>query len=537
MRVLAAQINPTLGDLEGNCRKVLDTLSRAKGVDIVLFPELTLCGYFPDDLLLDRTFIDAMEKKLEEIRPRTKGLFAAVGLARWNESGKEKPLYNSAAIFADGKLLGFKNKTLLPTYDVFDERRYFEPGGEEPIWTYKGKKIAVTICEDVWQHAGLLDGYADYRRDPVLELKDKRPDLMLNMSGSPYYYKRGDARIEVFRAAAQTLKCPVVFCNQVGANDQLVFDGHSLFINEKAELVRKAKGFVEEDFIVDLKLVPEKYVENPIGDLYSALVLGVHDYFHKQGFQKAIVGLSGGIDSALVACIAKDALGAKNVLALTMPSRFSSPGSVDDSRALVETLGVELKEISIEPIFKQYLAHLEPMFQGKPFDETEENLQSRIRGNILMAFSNKFGCILLNTGNKSEMAMGYCTLYGDMAGGLGVLHDVTKLQIYELARFIKVIPESIINKVPSAELKENQTDFDTLPPYDVLDLIIEDYVEKRFSIEEIALKRGQPIEFVRGIVHKIHLNEYKRRQAPIGIRVTEKAFSKGRIVPIVQKWK
>jgi len=540
MRVLAAQINPTIGDLEGNTRKVLDALRRAKEgkVEIVLFPELTLSGYFPDDLLLDRSFIDAIAEKIEVIRPETKGLFAVVGLPRWNPSGKEKPLYNSAAIFAGGKLLGYKNKILLPTYDVFDERRYFEPGGEEQVWDYQGRRIAVTICEDVWQHTKSLDGYTDYNRDPVNELKELRPDLVLNLSASPYYFQRKDVRLTVFQSVAKTLRCPVILCNQVGANDQLVFDGHSLHIDERGQLIQMAKGFVEADLIADLKgsNKPPFRNENPIADLYSALVLGVHDYFHKQGFEKALVGLSGGIDSALVLCIAKEALGAKNVLAITMPSRYSSRGSVDDSVELAKILGVELKKISIEPIYKEYLSLLGPMFNGLPLNETEENLQTRIRGMILMAFSNKLGHLLLNTGNKSEMAMGYCTLYGDMAGGLGVLHDVAKLQVYQLAEFVQMIPEAIIKKVPSAELKENQTDMDVLPPFEILDPILEDYVERRLTAEEISKKRKAPIELVRGIVHKVHMSEYKRRQAPIGIRVTQKAFSKGRVVPIVQKW-
>jgi len=535
MRILAAQINPTIGDLEGNTRLVLDALRRAKQkkVDVVLFPELTLSGYFPDDLLLDPTFIDAIAEKLEVILPETKGLFVAVGLPRWNPSRKEKPLYNSVAVFADGKLLGFKNKTLLPTYDVFDERRYFEPDEEQQIWEYNGKRIAITICEDVWQHSGTV-GDTSYRFDPVLQLKAKKPDLVLNLSGSPYYFERTDVRLSVFQAVAKTLHCPVVLCNQVGANDQLVFDGHSLYIDARGDLIQVAKGFAEDDFLVDLEAPKTScpVPENGIKDLYSALVLGVRDYFHKQGFNKAILGLSGGIDSALVACIAKDALGVSNLLAITMPSRFSSKGSIDDSAHLAKILGIELRTVSIESLFKEYLHLLGPLC-----DLAKENLQPRIRGMILMAYSNETGALLLNTGNKSEMAMGYCTLYGDMAGALGVLHDVTKLQVYKLAEYVGVIPEAIIKKVPSAELKENQTDFDTLPSYEVLDPIIEDYIEERLSVEEIAKRRGQSIEFVRDLVHKIHLAEYKRRQAPIGIRVTQKAFSKGRIVPIVQKWK
>jgi NAD+ synthase (glutamine-hydrolysing) len=544
MKVFAAQINPTIGDLKKNTAKVLAALERAKKAkaEIVIFPELTLSGYFPDDLLLDPTFIDACAAKLEEIRPKTTGLFVCVGLPRKNESGKEKPLHNSVAVFSDGKLLGFKDKTLLPTYDVFDERRYFEPGRDEPIWEFRGKKIAVTICEDVWQHSGTV-GYTHYRSDPVLELKKKRPDLLLNLSGSPYYFNRKDVRLSVFRSVATTLGCPVVLVNQVGVNDQLVFDGHSLHLNAKGELIQIAKGFAEDDLIVDLgkHSAPCPLPENGIKDLHSALVLGVRDYFHKQGFKKAIIGLSGGIDSALVACIAADALGAENLLCLGLPSRYSSPTSLKDADALAKKLGVAFRVVSIDPLFQTYLDLLEPMFKGRPMDMTEENLQSRIRGMILMAFSNKEGSILLNTGNKSEMAMGYTTLYGDMAGGLGVLHDVNKLTIYKLAAYVnrerEVIPRAIIDKVPSAELKENQTDFETLPPYEILDPVIEDYIEEGLSAQKIAKKRDLPLKKVEEIVHKIHLAEYKRRQAPIGIRVTQKAFSKGRYVPIVQKWK
>lgn len=544
MKLLAAQVNPTVGDLDGNAAKVLAALKRAKekNADLILFPELVLSGYFPDDLLLDPSYIEAIWQKLQEIVPHTKGLFAAIGLPRLNPLKKEKPLYNSVAICIDGKIAGFKNKTLLPTYDVFHERRYFESDPEQPIWEYKGYKIGVTICEDAWQHTGTV-GYTDYCIDPVLELKKKKPDLVLNCSASPYYYKRTDTRQSVFQAVSKTLQCPLILCNQVGVNDQLVFDGHSLYINEKAELVSIAKGFVEDDLLVDLesKSAPCKLPENGIKDLYSALVLGVRDYFQKQGFTKAILGLSGGIDSTVTACIAVDALGASNVLALNLPSRHSSKGSVDDSEKLAQNLKIELKNISIDSLYQSYLDLLEPSFKKKPFDLTEENLQSRIRAMILMSFSNKFGHILLTTGDKSEMAMGFTTLYGDMAGGLGVLHDVTKTHVYQLARFInrekEIIPKEILDKPPSPELRDNQVASDTLPKYEILDPIIEDYIEERLSPEEIAKKRKQPLEFVEKLIHLMHAAEYKRRQTPISIRVTQKAFNKGRIVPIVQKWK
>jgi NAD+ synthase (glutamine-hydrolysing) len=542
MRAQISQLNFTIGDLEGNGRKILQALDRARlnKVDIVLFSELALSGYPPEDLLLDRSFIEAVEKKLLEIGPATKGLFVAVGLPRKNPTKKEKPLFNSAAIFIDGQLVGFKDKILLPTYDVFDERRYFEPGKEEKVFEYLGWKIGVTICEDAWQHAGAV-GYSDYHRDPIEELPEL--NLLLNLSASPYYYKRTDVRRSVFEKCAQSLRAPILVCNQVGANDQLIFDGHSLFMNEKGELIQLAKGFVEEDLLIDLSanVCPCRMPENGIQGLYASLVLGVRDYFTKQGFSKAILGLSGGIDSALVACIAKDALGAGQVSALALPSRFSTSSSLQDARQLAHNLGIGLKEVPIEEMFQASLHILEPHFGGRPFDATEENLQTRIRGTLLMAFSNKFGSLLLNTGNKSEMAMGYTTLYGDMAGGLGVLQDVTKMQVYELSRMLnqqqEIIPASILSKPPSAELRPNQTDQDTLPPYEVLDPILEDYLEEFLTPQEIAQRRGQPLPFIQKIIKSIHLAEYKRRQAPIGLRVTSKAFSKGRVVPIVQKWK
>ena len=544
MKVFAAQINPIIGDIEGNALKICKALDRARNVeaDIVLFPELTLSGYPPEDLLLDRSFIEALAEKLVEIAPFTKGLFAVIGLPRKNPSGIEKPLYNSAAVFSDGKLLGFHNKQLLPTYDVFDEMRFFQPGDQASTFEYLGRKIAVTICEDLWQHSGTV-GYTHYRVDPVQQLEEVEVDLILNLSASPYYFKRKDTRVDVFAKAAKSLSAPLVLCNQVGANDQLVFDGHSMYINEKGELIRLAKGFVEDDLIVDLNVLacPCSLPEDGIRDLYSALVLGVRDYFGKQGLKKALLGLSGGIDSALVACIAKEALGAENVLALMMPSRFTAASSLADAELLASRLGIELHQVSIEPLFEGALSVLEPHFQGRPWDATEENLQSRARCQILMAFSNKFGALVLNAGNKSEMAMGYTTLYGDMCGGLGVLHDVTKQYVYQLARFInrerEIIPISILQKEPSAELKADQKDTDVLPPFEILDAVIEDYVEERLPLEQIAERRGVSLELLQEIASKIHLAEYKRRQTPIAIRVTQKAFSKGRNVPIVQKWR
>lgn len=543
MKIQATQINAVVGDIEGNARKVLAGLERAREAqaDIVLFPELTLIGYPPEDLLLDLPLIKAAERKLQELAPATVGMFVVVGLARKVLQHKEKPLHNSAAVFVDGALVGFKDKTLLPTYDVFDERRFFEPGTGPSVFIYKGQRIGITICEDAWQHAGCV-GYSDYPQDPIQELAEQGIDLLLNLSASPYNRKRLDDRAALFAKSAKTLRCPVIMCNQVGANDQLVFDGHSLYINSKGELAAIAKGFEEDDLSVDLSLpaLPIQIPSQEPQNLYSALVLGVRDYFQKQNFSRAILGLSGGIDSAVTACIAVQALGKDNVSVLNMPSRYSSQAGQIDAAQLASNLGISIQTISIDGLFQHYLDTVAPFFAGLNEDITEENLQSRIRGMLLMAFSNKLGSLVLAAGNKSEMAMGYTTLYGDMVGALGVLQDVTKTNVYGLAKWInrdgEIIPKSILDKLPSPELKAGQVSFDRLPPFEVLDPILEDYLEERLSPKEIAAKRGQLLPIVEEIIRRIHAAEYKRRQAPPGIRVTTKAFSRGRNIPIVQKW-
>jgi NAD+ synthase (glutamine-hydrolysing) len=543
MRVFVAQLNPVVGDLEGNTLKIIQALDRArvKQADVVLFPELTLCGYPPEDLLLHQSFIDAQEECLKKIIHASAGLMIFVGLVRRNVSTGEKPIFNSAAVICDGKLLGFEDKRLLPTYDVFDERRYFEPGTTSQIWEYKGKKIGVLICEDIWQHAGYVS-YTQYAKDPVLDFLASAPDLILNLSASPYQFQKPTVRVDVCIKCAKTLRCPVILCCQVGGNDQLIFDGYSIYVDKEGKLCQLAKGFEEDDMVVDLGVAPApfSFTYDPIQDLYKALVLGVRDYFHKSGFKKGCLGLSGGIDSALVACIAVDALGKDNVLAITMPSRYSSEGSVDDSRVLAHNLGIELLEIPIEQPFQSFLDLLEPQFQGKGPDATEENMQARIRGTILMAISNKLGHIVLSTGNKSEMGMGYCTLYGDMCGGLSVISDVTKQHVYTLCRWLnrekEVIPVSIINKIPSAELRPDQKDSDSLPPYEVIDKVLQGYVEEYLSPEEIAKKYDVPTEVAIDLVRRIHRAEYKRRQGAPGLRVSKKAFRVGRRYPIVQGW-
>lgn len=543
MRILVAQLNPIIGDLEGNTQKILETLehARAQKADIVLFPELSICGYPPEDLLLHASFIESMQQHLEKIIQASQSLIVIVGLARRNLSNGEKPLLNSAAVIEDGKLLGYQDKCLLPTYDVFDERRYFEPGSSTKIWELHGKKIGITICEDIWQHGGYVD-FTRYHRDPVLEMLPLQPDLLLNLSASPYQFRKPDVRINVCTKAAKTLHCPVVLCCQVGGNDQLIFDGYSVFIDAEGRLRQLGSGFEEQEMMIDLEtpapICSFKYDE--LGDLYQALVLGVRDYFHKSGFRKGCLGLSGGIDSALVACIAVDALGAENVLGISMPSRYSSEGSINDARRLAKNLQIEFQTIPIEGPFEDYLQLLDPFFMGKSPDVTEENLQARIRGMILMALSNKLGYLVLSTGNKSEMALGYCTLYGDMCGGLGVISDVTKTQVYTLARWInrdqEVIPSPSIEKPPSAELRPHQKDSDSLPDYTIIDGVLKAYVEDFLAPEQIAKKYGWPLEVVLDLVHRIHLAEYKRRQAPPGIRVSKKAFLVGRCYPIVQGW-
>jgi NAD+ synthase (glutamine-hydrolysing) len=544
MKILVAQLDPTIGDFEGNTKKIVAALKRGRkeGVDLVVFPEMAICGYQPGDLLLHAPFVEESEAALSAIVPETKGIAAVIGLVRKNQNGGEKTLFNSAAVIQDGKLLGFHDKILLPNYDVFDERRYFEPGREVKHWELKGKRVAVLICEDIWQHAGMV-GYTHYKTDPVAEVKKGGVDLLLNLSASPYHYQKPDMRVQVCVAAAKSLHVPVIMCCQVGGNDQLVFDGYSCCVNEKGELQQLAKGFEEEEMVVDLgqKRAPAPFHYDPVRDLYSALVLGVRDYFRKQGFKKACLGLSGGIDSALVACIAVEALGKENVQGVMMPSRYSSEGSITDAELLGKNLGIELIAIPIEKIYGSYLETLEPHFKGKPFDVTEENLQARIRGTLLMALSNKYGSLLLSTGNKSEMALGYCTLYGDMAGGLAVISDVTKMQVYALANWInrqgEVIPRSTVEKTPSAELRPNQKDTDTLPEYPVIDAVLQGYVEDLLSPEEIARKHTLPLPVVEELIHRIYCAEYKRRQAPPGIRVSRRAFRAGRRYPIVQNWK
>lgn len=544
MRILLAQINPTIGDIHGNTEKIIASIRTAKkkGAHLVVFSELVIPGYPPHDFLLLPHFVDAISAALKSIVEASKGIGVIVGTVRQNPVRGEKCLCNSAAVIEDCMLLGFQDKALLPTYDVFDERRFFEPAHEAMrLWKICGQEIGITICEDIWQHSDLLK-YTSYLRDPIQDLFPLHPQLVVNLSASPFSLSKADSRQTVSSRAARALNCPLLLCNQVGSNDSLIFDGHSLYVDAKGTLIERAKGFEEDFLLVDLAAgsSPKVFANNPMEELYKALVLGVRDYFYKSGFKRACLGLSGGVDSALVACIAVEALGKDNVLGVLMPSRYSSPGSLSDAKLLARTLGIQTQEISIEGPFQSYLDALNPIFSDLPSDVTEENIQARVRGALLMAISNKLGYIVLSTGNKSELAMGYATLYGDMCGGLAVISDVTKQQIYALSNWInrqsEIIPKSTIQKPPSAELRPNQRDSDSLPDYAIVDNVLQAYVEDHQAPEIIARRFGYPLELVEDLVRRIHRNEYKRRQGAPGLRVSEKAFAVGRHFPIVQRY-
>jgi NAD+ synthase (glutamine-hydrolysing) len=540
MKILIAQLNPTIGDILGNTRKVLEAMRWGKehGIECICFPEMTLCGYAPDDMVLHSTFIEDMEKHLDIIVRESKGITALVGLVRKNSMREEKGLLNSAAVVSDGKLLGFHDKWLLPTYDVFNERRYFARGKTIQVWNIHGKRIGIVICEDMWQNAGEEISGTSYPWDPVKELKVYKPDILFNLTASPFQSRKADIRVKVCTAAAKTLHCPVVYACQVGANGSVIFDGYSLFVDEEGVLRNVAKGFQEDYMVIDTEKKSNSipFEHDPMYDTFAALRLGVKDYFQKSGQTKAVIGLSGGIDSALVAVIVTEALGKENVTGVYMPTRYSSEESEEDARELAHNLGIAFKVVEIDALFEQYLQLLGPHFDALEEDITEENIQARIRGTILMAFSNKFKSLLLCTGNKSELALGYCTLYGDMCGGIAVIGDILKTEAYQLAHWInrekEIIPQRTIEKPPSAELRHNQKDSDTLPPYDIVDKIIRGYVEEYQNLNEIAKNNHIDIETVRYVVGRIYKAEHKRRQAPPSLRISKKSFAVGRKKPL-----
>jgi NAD+ synthase (glutamine-hydrolysing) len=549
VKIALAQINPTVGDFDGNTAKIVDFTRRAAegGAALAVFPELAICGYPPADLLEKTSFVARAGEAMQEAAAATASLPIAVicGFVTPAENGSGKRARNSAALLRNGKIEFTQSKRLLPFYDVFDEQRYFAPAERQKLLCLGGNRVALTICEDAWNDKGFWP-HRLYAVDPVEELMGEAGDgegsIIINISASPYWRKKRQLRFEMLAAIAKHHCVPVIMVNQVGGNDSLIFDGSSLAIGPDGQLLARAQAFEEDLVYVDTKTLtgdirPKDHTQD--AGIYEALVLGTRDYVRKCGFSRGIVGLSGGIDSALVACIAVDALGKQNVRGVTMPSQYSSTGSVDDSRVLADNLGVRLDRIPIEGLFQSYEQALAPVFAGTKSDLTEENIQSRIRGALLMAMSNKFGALVLTTGNKSEMSVGYCTLYGDMVGALAVIGDVVKTRVYDLCRYInrerEIIPAAILEKPPSAELRPGQKDTDSLPPYDVLDPILEAYVERYETPEAIAAEHGFDLELVRSVVKLVERSEYKRQQAAPVLKVTEKAFGMGRRFPIAVK--
>jgi NAD+ synthetase len=543
MRIALAQLNTTVGDIAGNERLVLEAYRR--GVEaqakLVLTPELSLTGYPPRDLLLRESFIRANQAALERLAGVVGEVGLIVGFVGENPQRPGRPLTNAAALLHRGRVVAIRTKTLLPTYDVFDEDRYFEPASENAVIHWEGCRLGLTICEDIWNDAE-FGVQRRYRPDPAAALVASGAEILINLSASPWQLGKEQRRCALLRSLARRHQVPVVYCNLVGGNDELVFDGRSLAFNAAGGCLGEAAHFASDFLVVDTEAAGDRPLA-PVADealLHDALVLGMRDYVGKCGFRSVVLGLSGGIDSALVAALAVDALGAENVRGLALPTEFSSAGSIDDALSLAANLGIRFDVVPIQGAFEALKRQMEPLFEGRPEDTTEENLQARLRGVTLMAMSNKFGSLLLTTGNKSELAVGYCTLYGDMCGGLAVISDLPKTWVYRVSRWInrdrEIIPPSSITKAPSAELRPNQTDQDSLPPYDVLDAILEAYVvEDRPAAEIIAA--GFSEADVRRVVRLIDLSEYKRRQAAPGLKVTSRAFGVGRRQPVAQRWR
>ena len=542
MKIAIAQINTTVGDFDGNSDKIVDAWRRADaaGAERVVLPELALCGYPPRDLLAKPAFLRQNQAALERLAKRGGRAVAVVGHASVNETDSGRPARNSAAVLRDGQIIDVRHKTLLPTYDVFDEDRYFESATDNTPVEILGKKIGITICEDIWNDE-VFPNDRRYGRRPADELAAGGAELLLNLSASPWNLGKEHSRHVLLSQLSAKAGCPVVYCNLVGGNDELVFDGGSQYYNGHGVLGASGAMFAEDLLLVDTETIEPKLSDTSADDekLHKALSLGVRDYLHKCGFASAVIGLSGGIDSAVTAVIAVDALSAENVRGVAMPSQYSSQGSLDDAERLANALGIRYDIVPIEPVFEQLKSQLGDIFDGLDEDTAEENMQARIRGNILMSMSNKFGSLLLTTGNKSELAVGYCTLYGDMCGGLAVISDLPKTRVYSLAKWInrerEIIPESTLTKPPSAELRPDQVDQDSLPPYDVLDSILEAYVVDGQDAESI-IASGHDKATVQRIIRLINLNEYKRRQAAPGIKVTSKAFGVGRRIPVAKRF-
>lgn len=557
MRYALAQINPTVGDIAGNSEQIRDAINAAReqAADLVVFPELAIIGYPPKDLLLKPEAINRCDRAIEELATHCTGIAALIGFPCRSPHPSGRLLLNAAAFCADGKVSHRFAKSLLPTYDVFDESRYFEPatGENDELCDFKGARLGISICEDLWNDPEVVERQI-YHDDPIGRLAGAGANVLINCSASPFVVGKHDFRLRLFRSAAKRHGIPVLYCNQVGGNDELVFDGNSCAIGADGELIAHAKDFDSDLLIVDLPAQQAQRIETAGGgieSMYHALVLGLRDYCRKCGFKSIVLGLSGGIDSAVTAALAVAALGSENVCGVTMPSRYSSDGSVSDAEDLAKRMGIEFHTIAIENAHSAFEDMLAPAFNGQESGVAEENVQARIRGVIMMAMSNKFGSLLVTTGNKSELAVGYCTLYGDMCGGLAVISDVPKMMVWELARWINdsvasplrqqfggaVIPEDSITKPPSAELRPDQMDQDSLPPYEVLDEIIERYVEHEQPAQRILDEvHGVDEQMIRRVIRLIDLNEYKRKQAAPGLKVTSRAFGFGRRMPIAQRY-
>jgi NAD+ synthase (glutamine-hydrolysing) len=547
MKIALAQTNSTVGDLCGNAKRILEFARRAaeRGANVVVFPELSLTGYPPRDLLEKASFLDRTEQHLERLAADAAPLNVSIICGTVTRTGSPTglPIYNSAAVLQGGRITFRQHKMLLPTYDVFDEARYFEPAAKQSPLALGDAVSALTICEDIWNDKQYWERRR-YSRDPVEELATAGARILISINASPYHMGKRTQRNEIFAATARHFRVPIVYVNQVGGNDQLLFDGTSFAMNPDGEVIACAASFEEDLVLVDTgKLTGDRHgnFADECEAVYQALAMGTRDYIRKCGFERVLVGLSGGIDSALTAAIAVDAVGKENVIGVGMPGPYSSDHSITDARDLARNLGIRFELIPIENQYGAFMNVLEPLFDGSAIGVTEENLQSRLRGVTLMALSNKWGALVLTTGNKSELAVGYCTLYGDMCGGLAVISDVPKTLVYSLARVANqrhsnAIPENTFTKPPSAELRPDQKDTDSLPPYEVLDQILRLYIENNDAPQRIAEALHLPVTLVRDIVNKVDRNEYKRQQAAPGLKVTTKAFGIGRRFPIAQRF-
>jgi len=547
MKIGLLQLNPTIGAFAANREKLVSAYAEAvaRGAEFILAPELFLCGYPPRDLLLREDFVAANLAALDETAKQIGSVPLCVGYVEKNSERPGRALKNAAAVLQNGKIIWRTAKSLLPTYDVFDEDRYFEPAKKVEPFVFNGQKIGITICEDIWNDEDFWPERL-YRRDPVKELVAKGAEMILNLSASPWHDGKEKTRLEMLRRVARDEKIPLAQVNAIGANDELIFDGHSVVLDARGKVLALGQVFAEEILVVDLNKSGKRKAENgndfPVRQelLFCALSLGIRDYVRKCGFKSVILGLSGGIDSALIAVIAADALGAENVRGVSLPARYSSSGSLTDAEQLAKNLGIRYDVLPIEPVFNAVEAQLKNVFAGIKPNEAEENIQSRLRGVTLMALSNKFGALVLTTGNKSEMAVGYCTLYGDMNGALAPIADVLKTDVYKIARWVnrerEIIPADSISKPPSAELRPGQTDQDSLPPYEILDAILDLYVVKNLGKAEIVA-RGFDAAVVNDVVNKINFSEYKRRQAAPGLKVSPRAFGMGRRIPVAQKFR